>query len=149
MKKITELCTQFFWFSIVGALGFGVDAAVLDTAVHRLGYDPHGGRVVSLAVAATTTWLLNRTLTFRRKDRGGLKEWFQYLALMIFGASINFAVYSAVVARAGSSRPALLGGLVAGTLTALFINFFSARRLLGEPARTDRRQPEPVSAAAE
>jgi putative flippase GtrA len=26
---------QIFWFAVVGGLGFGVDAGILETAVHR------------------------------------------------------------------------------------------------------------------
>ena len=55
---------QLLSFSVVGAIGFVVDAAALYVAMHVLGAGRYAGRLLYLC-AATSTWALNRCYTFR------------------------------------------------------------------------------------
>ena len=122
--------SQFFWFGIVGIAGFIIDAGVLDAVVHYLETDPLSGRFVSFLTAATTTWWLNRKLTFRRRDKLTISEWATYVALMTIGAVVNFGVFLVMVGLLGYTRPILIAAVAAGSLSGMCVNFFSARWLL-------------------
>ena len=55
---------QLFIFSIVGSVGFIIDSLVLLLSLHVLMLGYYTGRILSYLVAASTTWILNRTYTF-------------------------------------------------------------------------------------
>ena len=101
---------QFLRFGIVGAVGFVVDAGLL----HLLliwGLGPYSGRVVSFLAAATMTWILNRSFTFRRDSPSTADpapmhsaamhpagEWLAYLGVMVVGGMANYGTYAVAVA---------------------------------------------------
>lgn len=128
--KSRGLVGQLFWFAVVGTIGFVVDFGLLETFVSFVGVNPYVARVGSFLAAATTTWLLNRNLTFRSTHPFRLREGLLYIALMVVGASVNLLVYSLVVWRFGSERLVLLAGVVLGTSLAVSLNFVSARGVL-------------------
>ena len=139
MNAANQIRTQLFYFSIIGILGFIVDVAVLDTVVHYLKTDPYLGRLISFFAAATTTWWLNRTLTFRRKDKHTFGEWIGYVSLMMVGALANFTIYSIIVWSAGSTYTILLTAVAAGSVSGMCIHFISARSILGKVADNETR----------
>lgn len=49
------IAPQFLRFALVGAVGFFVDAGVLQIAVRQIGSDPYVGRVLSFLAAASAT----------------------------------------------------------------------------------------------
>lgn len=55
-------------FAFAGAVGFVVDAGVL-VLVHPF-VGAYAGRLISFICAVTTTWLINRSLTFRHQSDG-------------------------------------------------------------------------------
>jgi putative flippase GtrA len=134
VSHFSSLSRQFFWFAVVGVIGFVVDAGLLDFLVHHQGGNPYSGRGVSFLAAATTTWWLNRWLTFRSQQRLSIGEWVRYVALMTLGAFVNIGVYSCIVWSAGSARQILWMALAAGTLCGMGINFLTARWMLYRPA---------------
>ena len=121
---------QLFRFAIVGGLGFLVDASVLFGLVQVMGFDPYLSRGGSFLAAATFTWRLNRTLTFKVKSRYRFRELALYLVLMALGGGLNFGVYTLAVYSFGSEPLTLLMGLIGGTLSGMILNFMTARRLL-------------------
>jgi putative flippase GtrA len=134
---------QIFWFTVVGAIGFGVDAGILETAVHRFGSDPYAARALSFPAAASTTWFFNRWLTFRPPHKPSFGEWGLYLILMGLGALLNLGVYAITVRWwLGASPGALLLALAAGTGAGMTVNFLSARYLLNPSGQG----PHPPSA---
>jgi len=64
LGRLEEL-TRFLRFALVGTIGFVVDASVLRLVVAIFAINLYAGRLVSFLAAATVTWLLNRTFTFR------------------------------------------------------------------------------------
>jgi|SRR5579872_680836 len=116
---------QLAAFAIVGALGFVVDAAVLKTLLSLTDAGLYVGRVVSFLSAATFTWVLNRSFTFRalRRRRSLFLEWLSFLGANSLGGAVNFGVYSLLVARFKlfTSTPVL--GVAAGSLAGLAVNF--------------------------
>jgi putative flippase GtrA len=120
-----QLGGQFLRFCLVGAVGFVVDAGVLEALVR---FDLAGlylGRVLSYLVAATATWWLNARFTFRAAG-----DWHRYVAINAVGAVVNYAVYAAVLwaVPAVKALPSL--AVAAGAAVALLVNFSANRALV-------------------
>jgi len=123
-----RLHRQIILFTLVGALGFVVDAGIVQLLVRQLGVNPYLARVVSFIAAATATWGLNRSYTFAAHagaDRR--REWVRYMAAMAGGFVLNYAAYAALVATSMQVRewPAL--GVAAGSVAGAVVNFLSSR----------------------
>ena len=128
---------------MVGVVGFIVDSAVLYLCLHATGLGLYGGRVVSYLAAASTTWYLNRRLTFGDRSPPG-RQWARFVATNAIGALVNYGSYSIVVASlpAGTFVPLL--GVAVGAIAGLGFNFTASRRFVfnadaGETASTRGR----------
>lgn len=125
-------------FAIGGAIGFIVDAGIVQTLVTFAHFNPYAGRVISFLAAATVTWWWNRSRTFaaRHSGRSLAMEWLHWMALMSGGAAVNYAAYVAcLMAFPGWHKwPALAVGV--GSVFAAFVNFVTARTLLFRRAKT-------------
>jgi len=77
------------WLLIAGSLAF-----VVDVVRDVLGV--YAARAVSFWLTATTTWLINRNISFAGRNTSGslLTEYLRYLGLMLGGGALNIAVYS-------------------------------------------------------
>jgi putative flippase GtrA len=130
---------QVLRFGIVGGIGFLVDAGLLHLML-KLGLGYYGGRLVSFLAAATATWTLNRSFTFRRETSTAthpaathpLGEWLAYLGLMAIGGVVNYGTYALALELAEPVRryPAL--GVALGSIAGMAINFWSAKTMLFE-----------------
>ena len=111
-------------FSMVGVVGFVVDAGVLQLLVLGLAWDRYSGRLISFLFAATATWLLNRRYTFRgpRKHSLGV-EWARYILAMSGGFACNFCAYSALVYFFNVDRQWLILAVAAGSVAGLGVNY--------------------------
>ena len=128
---------------MVGVVGFIVDSAVLYLCLHATGLGLYGGRVVSYLAAASTTWYLNRRLTFGDRSPPG-RQWARFVTTNAVGALVNYGSYSIVVASlpAGTFVPLL--GVAVGAIAGLGFNFTASRRFVfnadaGETASTRGR----------
>jgi putative flippase GtrA len=130
---------QVLRFGIVGGIGFLVDAGLLQLMLQfGLGY--YGGRLISFLAAATTTWILNRSFTFRRDSPSGthpaptqpLGEWLAYLGLMVIGGVVNYGTYAAAVELSETVRRVPALGVALGSLAGMAINFWSAKTMVFE-----------------
>ncbi len=66
---------QFLKFAFVGGVGFVVDAGTFFLMTHYLGLGLVIARVISsLVFGMTSTWLLNRYLTFRNQRAGSITQ---------------------------------------------------------------------------
>lgn len=122
---------QIIRFGFVGCAGFCIDTSVLYLALYALGVHYYTGRVISYAVAATSTWYMNRRFTFadtRHDNR--FREWRRFVMLNLFGGGINYAVYAAYISmHTGSSAgPAI--GVALGSIAGMSFNFFLSKRLV-------------------
>jgi putative flippase GtrA len=122
---------QILRFTIVGGLGFVLDAGLLKTLVH-FHLHPLWARVASLATAVTFTWWANRTLTFEPGRPPSWREFGAYVLSSLVGLAINYAVYSLAVMFGAS----LLAAVALGTIAGSVFNFIRYRVLL-------TREPEP------
>jgi putative flippase GtrA len=130
---------QFLRFGIVGGIGFLVDAGLLWLLL-QLGLGYYSGRLASFLAAATTTWILNRSFTFRRESpRTGdpapthpMGEWLAYLGLMAIGGVVNYGVYAASIESSELVRRLPAVGVAFGSIAGMAINFWSAKTMIFE-----------------
>ena len=120
--------SQLLRFAASGVCGLAADVAVLYLAL-ALGAGYYGGRVLSFLAAATLTWLLNRRFTFHATS-SPLREWRRYIAAMLGGGLVNYAVYSLLI-NTMPQRPWLAAlAVAAGSLAGMSFNFIAARRFV-------------------
>jgi putative flippase GtrA len=123
------LAGQILRFTIVGGLGFVLDAGILQTLVH-FQLHPAIARVASLAAAVTFTWWANRTLTFEPGRAPSWPEFRAYVLTSLVGMAINYGVYSLAVMLGAP----LIAGVAIGTVAGSVFNFIRYRVLLtGDP----------------
>ena len=61
---LNALPKGFAAFTVVGGIGFIVDASILATLVHIYDWGDYTARLISFAVAVSVTWYLNRSYVF-------------------------------------------------------------------------------------
>ena len=121
-------------FGIVGGIGFLVDAGLLHLML-QLGLGYYGGRLVSFLAAATTTWILNRSFTFRRETPSASHpagEWLAYLGLMVIGGVVNYGTYAAAIELSEPVRRYPVLGVALGSIAGMAINFWTSKTLVFE-----------------
>ncbi len=126
MKTIRE----FLLFGMAGLCGFVVDTAVLYALHEMLG--AFYARGVSFLAAVLATWLINRAFAFgqRRSELSRKREFLFYLALMLAGGAVNYAVYSWLVISYPVVQQHLVIGVAVGSVAGMLINFLVSRYLL-------------------
>lgn len=112
-------------FGVVGAFAVALDALVL-ALTGAAGMSPYLGRVISLSLMLTSTWWLNRTVTFRTAAPPSWREFRDYCLTMMIGAATNYSVYAAILYTTGNKWL----GLIIGSLAGAGVNFVRLRRLL-------------------
>lgn len=119
---------QLILFSIAGVIGFVVDASIVQGLVALLDWDPYLARLLSFLAAAFSTWLFNRSVTFKgRRHYGLLGEWARYLLAMSGGFVVNYGVYAFLVFHHAPMRETPALAVAAGSLAGLVFNFASSR----------------------
>ena len=121
---------KFLLFAIAGGAGFVVDTAVLYLLKGALGL--YGARVVSFLCAVATTWLINRSVAFRGQsaDLPIWREFLHYLAAMILGGAVNYAIYAALVATLPLVAEQPGARRRRGRSGGMFVNFLLADKLV-------------------
>lgn len=134
---------RFVQFGMVGITGLLVDLAVLYLLAPWLGW--YLARAVSFLAAATCTWGLNRTFTFRPAPGSHARlsigrEYLTYITSMLGGAAINYTVYVLTLHwLPGAAAPTV--GVALGSCVGLISNFTAARMLLSRRPTQERMQP--------
>lgn len=119
---------RFGQFLFVGAIGFIVDAGLLLFFHELVELNVYLSRCISFPVAMTTTWLLNRLLTFSdSKSAGRSREWGRYAAITTIGALLNLAIFFLLVTFVAALRDAVLLPLAMAAAVALVFNFLGSR----------------------
>lgn len=130
---------QFLLFATIGATATFVDMGALWVALRLFGANPYLGRVFSFLCAATFTWVCNRNITFKGpRTHHLLVEYLRFLGVACVGFSVNFLLYSLVLAltpKLVALTPwqlALLpyAGVIVGSGAGLLFNYFGSRRLV-------------------
>lgn len=117
---------KFFYFGIVGTVGFIVDTLILLYLVYILQLPVYFSRFISFIIAVFITWLLNRNLTFKNADKKHKKskEFFYYLATQSTGALINFIIFFTLVYTTTYFYNNLIFSMAIASIVALFFNFY-------------------------
>lgn len=117
-------------FAVVGAVGFAVDAAVLQLLVSVASWSPFAARAVSFPVALACTFTLNSLWTFKGLRLPLARAYGAYGAIQVVGALINLLVFSACVLLAPPlyERPVIALGI--GAAVSLLFNFYATRSVV-------------------
>jgi putative flippase GtrA len=111
-------------FSLVGVIGFCVDAGVLILAVRLLGLNLYGARAISFLTAVTTTWALNRAVTFpHAASRSRATEWLRFVLSNAVGGAVNLGVYAWLVKYSPTVHEFPVVGVAYGSIAGLSVNF--------------------------
>ena len=121
---------QLVRFSIVGALGFLVDAGVLHLLIAGAGGDLYVSRLFSFLAAASFTWAMNRRFTFGDTDHRTGRQWARFIAVNAVGGAVNYTVYAVLVATQPMVAAVPVLGVAAGSLAGLAVNFTASRTLV-------------------
>ena len=124
-----------FRFCLVGTAGFVIDASIVQVLVAGLHVNPYLARAVSILTAATATWLMNRRFTFQVTYSASRREWSRYVGLMMFGASVNYAVFAFCIAFWQTFRAQPVLAVAVGSIVGLLVNFTTSRIWVFNSAR--------------
>ncbi len=129
--------TQILQFAFAGAIGFLVDAGVLLWVYPLLG--AYAGRLVSFISAVITTWLINRSLTFRHQTstKPLHREFSLYFLTTLGGGAVNLACYALLVHGFDLPVPWLPAAVAAGSLAGMLVNFWLSRMFVFTTAKRD------------
>jgi putative flippase GtrA len=127
--RLPEGRRQFLKFCLVGGIGFVMDAGSYNLITYFFGLGPFASRLISAGgFGMTTTWLLNRSLTFRNQRGGPIwTEYLRFAAANGIGLSLNIGTHTLLVDNVGlfAAFPDL--GIVAGTAVGLVFNFTGSK----------------------
>ena len=142
-RAVLAEAERFLRFAIVGGTGFVIDAGLLALLHHGAGIDPFSARLASIAVAAFSTWRLNRLVTFGASPSSQTSEGLRYGAVAALTACFNYAVYAAALI-AWPGLPPVAAAVIA-TLVAMMFSYLGYSRLVFRgatppPAALSRRR---------
>lgn len=127
-QRIT-LLVQFMMFGLVGCFGFVLDTATVYGLRGMLGL--YGAGLVSYVIAATGTWALNRSWTFRGRGSGPAHhQWGRFLGANMLGFTLNRGTYAALVTFVPLCAAQPVFATFAGAIAGMFVNFNMSRTLV-------------------
>jgi putative flippase GtrA len=126
----SRLDPSFLRFFVVGAIGFVIDAAILQGLTVFWLVNPFLAQAIAFPIAVGATWLLNRIWTFPgAASQGRIKQAAVYLGVQCAGFVTNYAVYSAALLIVPELRRWLVVPLAMGAAAALCVTFAGAKHL--------------------
>lgn len=127
---------QFLSFSIVGIVGFIIDAGILQLLVTLGGLNPYISRLFSYLIAATLTWQLNRHYTFpKQTDVKPHHQWLHYLGANGIGGLLNYGIYALLIFSSRFFHHHLYFGVAGGAIVGLACNFTLSKHWVFKPTR--------------
>lgn len=119
-----------FLFALSGICGFFVDAGILFLLKNSLGL--YFARAVSFFLAVVTTWLINRSFTFRGRtsDLPIVTEFFHYFIAMSFGGLVNYLTYVLAINISDLVKCYPVIGVAMGSLAGMLLNWISSSKLI-------------------
>ncbi len=140
----------FLRFGLVGVAGFTVDAIVLHAMMDGVGLSRLFARLVSFPVAVLSTWLLNRTFTFKGSTaHPPLKQALTYGLVQGAGGIANFAAFLAVPALVPALNHSQLIPLACGSAAGLCLTFLGSKHIAFKPAKDQSKPTELIGAEVE
>ncbi|MHA2799192.1 GtrA family protein [Vibrio harveyi] len=116
--------SRLLTFAMVGGVGFVVDTLIFMVLFQWAGVELMIARGLAFCVAATTTWLGNRCLTFSQstKDRA-FNQWQKFMLSASISALPNFAVFKVTTLLLGTQGTTVYIALVMGILAGMVSNY--------------------------
>lgn len=124
---------QFLRFCLVGALGFAVDAGMLELLIYGELSAPIA-RLFSITVALQVTYFLHSAFTFRHRGGFTPRTWLRFIAANLIGAAVNYIVFLGLLVALPDTQSARLFALASGTAVALLFNYIANRRFVFSPS---------------
>jgi len=118
---------RFVRFSIVGGVGFVIEAGLLTYFATVPGLGSIKGRAISFPIAVVTTWWLNRTLTFQSNNNPH-RESFRYFLVQSLGAVANLGVFMVLVSVFPGLRSIPVVPLFIAAIFGLLVNFVLSKK---------------------
>lgn len=127
-------------FAGAGAIGFLIDGGIL-TALHAAGWSALHARLVSMTVAITATWLINRRFALKpARELPRPIEYACYFLIQLAGAALNFGIFALCLHLWPSLSRVPIVPLAVGAAVAMFFNFGASLRTLYSVRDTDSRE---------
>ena len=125
-----QLLEQFISFGLVGFAGLAVDLAFVYGLRRSVGLYVAG--LAAYLVAASVTYFLNRTLTFRHAGRHVAlwRQWAAFLAANLAGFVLNRGTYAVLIATFATVAAQPYIAVCAGAVAGMFVNFSLSRRVV-------------------
>jgi putative flippase GtrA len=120
-------------FAVVGAIGFAVDAGVLQLLVGLAAWSPFAARAVSFPAALTATFVFNRAWTFRALRLSPIRAYGAYGVIQTIGALLNLFVFAICLLAVPALYDRPIIALAFGSGVAMIFNFYASRRLVFRP----------------
>lgn len=128
-RKQQRALRRWLAFAAAGLTAFVVDMGVLGLLVHGLGMAALRARLISIPLAASTAWMMNRRFTFvSGEDRARWHQWLRYLAINTISITVNYGCYLGLVSATAIGRAHPLASIVPGALVGLWMNYQLAGR---------------------
>jgi putative flippase GtrA len=148
-ERWRHLVHELAKFGIVGAINTVLDFGLANLLVFGLHWDPLVGKAASVAVAATSSYFMNRHWTFRHRARTGLRrEYTLFFLLNGVGLLIAEACIWIVHNGMGKSGPIWFNlAQVAGLALGMVFRFTTYKRWVFVHPDRIAPQPRPASRA--
>lgn len=130
MLKLLKKYKTVLFFACAGVFGYVVDVTV------TLLFSPLTGEYLARApafiAASTSTWLINRKLTFsgRETEKGLFSEWLHYMSLMLGGLLINYIGYAVVIYLLPRGVVSIAVAVGIGSLLGMTVNYLTSSKYL-------------------
>lgn len=125
------IARQFVRFSLVGGIGFLVDAGLLVLLLGTTQMGPFVARIFSYLGAATATWALHRHHTFAEAPPAAPgRQWIRFVSVNAVGALVNYGLYSTLILSFDAFRAAPVAALAIASIVALAFNYGASRRFV-------------------
>ena len=120
-------------FLTVGLIGLTVDSVLFSFLLHVVHLDKEIARAISMPIATSVTWVLNRRLTFQATGRRKREEVGRYAIVTVCAQGISFGIFLLVCALLPKQPP--LYALFAGAGIAAFFSYAGQRFFTFAPTR--------------
>lgn len=123
---VLEHSNKALAFSLIGGIGFIVDASVLTLLFNGLDINVFLSRACSFSAATLVTWQLNRAYTFKAHIpviNSKSREYGRYISVQVGGALLNLAVFSIVIFYVPDLRSIVVIPLAIGAVFGLVFNY--------------------------
>lgn len=129
---------QFVSFSVVGAVSFAVNGAVVVLLASQMG--PVIAQAAAFPAAASVSWWFNRCYTFGVNDLSWSAECIRYITANVFGWLVNNGLYFTFIFLSVTARRWPILAVSAGSVGGLAFNFTASRRIVFKSQKRPRSE---------